>query len=165
MLTVCQVAEADRLTISRLGLPNTFRITVRYGYMENVVSADLWIMLIGELRSSLARDLAHAQAAEQRLTPSTTINFEPSAIRPRREPVSVDVVQQELALLDEVAGKQSMYIVGKEDMRIPASTNFFKKVILSAFLFLRDNTRTKVASLNLPVDRLVELGFVKEFLG
>jgi KUP system potassium uptake protein len=33
---------------------------------------------------------------------------------------------------------------------------------LTIFLWLRDNTRAKVASMNIPVEKLVEVGFVKE---
>jgi KUP system potassium uptake protein len=35
-------------------------------------------------------------------------------------------------------------------------------VILSAFLWIRDNIRSKVQALNVAVDKLVEDGFVKE---
>ena len=36
-----------------------------------------------------------------------------------------------------------------------------RKVALAAFLWLRSNTGSKVANMNLEVDKLVEVGFVK----
>jgi KUP system potassium uptake protein len=34
--------------------------------------------------------------------------------------------------------------------------------VLETFLFIRDNTRAKIANLRLAMDRVVEVGFVKE---
>jgi KUP system potassium uptake protein len=35
-------------------------------------------------------------------------------------------------------------------------------MILTVFLWIRDNTRAKVASMRIPIEKLVEVGFVKE---
>jgi KUP system potassium uptake protein len=52
--------------------------------------------------------------------------------------------------------------MGKEQMKIHPGMNIFRKALLEAFLFMRENSRTKMASLNIPIDQLVEVGFVKE---
>ena len=54
------------------------------------------------------------------------------------------------------------YIVGKEQMKIKPGTNWVRGTLLSMFLWLRDNTRTKIANLKVPTDNLVEVGFLKE---
>ena len=58
--------------------------------------------------------------------------------------------------------RQVLYIVGKEQMRISADTRIWRRVVLNAFLWLRDNTRSKVAAMNIPTDQLIEVGFIKE---
>jgi KUP system potassium uptake protein len=47
-------------------------------------------------------------------------------------------------------------------MRIDDSTRFWRKIPLQAFLWLRDNTRSKVESMNIPVEQLLQVGFIKE---
>ncbi len=47
-------------------------------------------------------------------------------------------------------------------MRIKKGTGIFKRVVLEVFLWIRENTRSKTASMNIPVDQLVEVGFIKE---
>jgi KUP system potassium uptake protein len=34
--------------------------------------------------------------------------------------------------------------------------------LLRIFIWIRENTRAKVASMRIPIDKLVEVGFVKE---
>ena len=58
--------------------------------------------------------------------------------------------------------RQVIYIVGKEQMRISADTRIWRRVVLNAFLWLRDNTRSKIAAMKIPTDQLVEVGFIKE---
>ena len=57
---------------------------------------------------------------------------------------------------------QVLYIVGKEQMRISADASIWRRVVLNAFLWLRDNTRSKIAAMKIPTDQLVEVGFIKE---
>jgi len=47
-------------------------------------------------------------------------------------------------------------------MKIKSGTNIFRKVLLLAFLWIRENSRAKMADLDIPFDNLVEVGFVKE---
>jgi KUP system potassium uptake protein len=47
-------------------------------------------------------------------------------------------------------------------MRIKKITGFARSIILGTFLWMRENTRSKVQNLNIEVDRLVEVGFVKD---
>jgi KUP system potassium uptake protein len=71
-------------------------------------------------------------------------------------------VREELARLDRAFATKVMYIVGKEQMKIKIGTSFARRIVLETFLFIRDNTRAKIANLRLAMDRVVEVGFVKE---
>jgi KUP system potassium uptake protein len=71
-------------------------------------------------------------------------------------------VRSELAHLDRAFASKIMYVIGKEQMRIKPSTPIFRRVVLETFLWVRENTRAKIANLRLSMDRVVEVGFVKE---
>ena len=68
----------------------------------------------------------------------------------------------ELATLDRAYSQKVLYIVGKEQMRVRIGTRILRRVFLGAFLWMRDNTRTKVANLRLTMEKIIEVGFVKE---
>ncbi len=71
-------------------------------------------------------------------------------------------VQRELAKLDRAYASKVMYLVGKEQMKVKAGTSLPRTIFLASFLWIRDNTRAKIANLRLAMDRVVEVGFVKE---
>lgn len=71
-------------------------------------------------------------------------------------------IRSELAHLDRAFASKVMYIIGKEQMRIKPSTTIPRRVALETFLWIRENTRAKIANLRLSMDRVVEVGFVKE---
>lgn len=71
-------------------------------------------------------------------------------------------VREELARLDRAFATKVMYVVGKEQMKIKVNASIFRRLVLGTFLFIRDNTRAKIANLRLAMDRIVEVGFVKE---
>jgi len=55
-----------------------------------------------------------------------------------------------------------VYIMGKEQMTIKKGTNFLRAISCGCSLWIRENSRTKMADIGLPFDNLVEVGFVKE---
>jgi KUP system potassium uptake protein len=68
-----------------------------------------------------------------------------------------------LNALDRANETQVVYIVGKEQLRLlHTQNNFAKRFVLGIFLWVRENTRAKVASMRIPIEKLVEVGFVKE---
>ena len=75
---------------------------------------------------------------------------------------NTDLVAARLAMIQKAYDTQVLYIVGKEQMRIRAVTKIWRRVALNAFLWLRDNTRSKIANMKIPTDQLVEVGFIKE---
>lgn len=55
-------------------------------------------------------------------------------------------------------------MVGKEQMRVREDNGikgWSRRIALLAFLWIRGNTGSKVANLNVDVEKLVEVGFVK----
>lgn len=73
-----------------------------------------------------------------------------------------EAVAAELARLDRAYAAKIMYVVGKGQMKIRSDTPLFRKGVLTLFLWIRDNTRAKIANLRLAMERVVEVGFVKE---
>ena len=71
-------------------------------------------------------------------------------------------LQSELNALERAFNTQALYIIGKESLKIGAQTGFAKRMVLRLFLFIRENTRSKVANLRVPVEKVVEVGFVKD---
>jgi KUP system potassium uptake protein len=73
-------------------------------------------------------------------------------------------VQAELDALNRGHEDQMVYIIGKEVMKVKRERSvkgFFRYLILETFLWIRENSRTKLANLDLDADSLVEVGFVK----
>jgi len=68
----------------------------------------------------------------------------------------------EIAKLDAAYTHQILYIIGKVSMKVKPGTNLVRATLLKAFLWMRENSRTKVADLRVPGDRVIEVGFVKE---
>ncbi len=78
-------------------------------------------------------------------------------------------VAAELETLREAALFQTVYILGKEVMRVRKLAGsrwkpwpFTRALLLELYLWIRENSRTKLADLDIDVDRLVEVGFLKE---
>ena len=134
-------------------LPDAYSVVLRHGYMDDV------------LRPGLARDLV----AQIEL-----------AVSGRGENGHL---AGELETLRRAVEAQIVYVLGKEAMRIKrrgggGSTdgekikgvkdvggwvrNATRSVLLGTFLWIRENSRAKLADLDIDVDKLVEVGFVKE---
>jgi KUP system potassium uptake protein len=68
---------------------------------------------------------------------------------------------EELSALLHAWSTQTIYIIGKEQLKILPKANILRRIILWVFLWMRDSSRTKIQHLNVESDRLVEIGFVK----
>lgn len=64
--------------------------------------------------------------------------------------------------LDAAYEKQVIYILGKEQLRLTTKTILPRRMALNAFIWMRENTRTKQEEFNVPIDQLVEVGYIKE---
>uniref|UniRef100_A0A093UL68 Potassium transporter 20 n=1 Tax=Talaromyces marneffei PM1 TaxID=1077442 RepID=A0A093UL68_TALMA len=151
-LNVPTVPPNERYTIGRCftygeedgskhAIPNTFRLIVRHGYTDEVITPDLGILVLDLIREFLDHK------------PSKSSSDTPSA--------SATTKAVESDALQRAFKSQVIYIVGKEHLRITPGTNIVKRLVLMLFLYVRDVTSSKVQHLNVQADRVVEVGFVK----
>ena len=218
----------DRFTVSRMGIPGCYRLVVRHGYMDEIITPNLASLIFEQIRDFVIRngvsdrpieheeeegqaekdEIAKADVITKRASDSSgadtndpnntdtitaeevTGTIEPPAttLLPNRKPTlqvrpssiagsstyredqeedkSAEKFDEktttELARLEHAFTTQSLYIIGKESLKVKGEAGFFRKVALEFWLFLRENTRTKIANLRVPQEKVVEVGFVKE---
>lgn len=201
------VPDGERYSVSKFTtIPGCYRLVVRHGFMDEVISPDLAALIYEKVRAFVIRQAgergeamrreddasdsgaSHATqrsgienvegvftvpevpgstGADVNITAATTTT---SGAGPRERHVSEklpvelrdEAVAAELARLDRAYAAKIMYVVGKEQMKIRDQTGLFRKVLLGTFLWVRENTRAKIANLRLAMERVVEVGFVKE---
>jgi KUP system potassium uptake protein len=180
------VAPEDRHTVSRLAIPHCYRLVVRYGYNDEIISPDLGAVVHNQVRTFLLAEQTKAvedapsddavvELADEKGVPLTTAASTPQSqvkpddqaeedgVRARRVKSANSASHSDrLAVLDRAYAHRVLYIVGKEQMKIKAHTNYFRQVLLWCFLWVRENTRGKMANLKVPAADLIEVGFLKE---
>jgi len=142
-LSTPYVPEAERYVIQRTSIPGCYRMTVRHGYTDDVLTPDLGRMVVEQLILYITRDHSSPDSS------ASSVEHSPE-------------VQGELDVVSKAAEAQMVYVMGKEQMTIKKGTNIFRRLVLMLFLWIRENSRTKMADMNIPFDNLVEVGFVKE---
>lgn len=143
-LPMPSVPPNERYVVTRApGLASCYNVVLRHGYMDDLV------------RPSMARDIMG--------------QIELAVSRPGISTESDAAIAAELAVLRTTYELQTVYVLGKEMMKIRSAEKgvgrirgFVRGVLLSAFLYVRENTRTKLADLDLDHDKVIEVGFVKE---
>ncbi|KAK2734702.1 hypothetical protein FQN57_001472 [Myotisia sp. PD_48] len=135
------VGEEDRYSVSRLAIPNGYRLIIRYGFNEEIMTSDLASLVVEQIRGYL--------------------NEGRSADLSSDSDANICTWDAELSKLDIAHAHKLIYTIGKEQMKIKAGTNFARKFLLNTFLWLRENTRSKIANLGVPIDMVIEVGFLK----
>lgn len=174
-LDMPSVAPGERYHVTRLAIPNCYRLVVRHGYMDEVITPDLAALIYDQVQKhivsrALDRDGEKASStgtvAEKMPTATATATSASSsndrAPTPSPSTGSVGSTSSRLESLERAFNHEVLYIIGKEQMRVKSKTNLVRRVLLETFLFLRDNTRAKIASLKVPMDKVIEIGFIKE---
>ena len=229
------ISPEQRYTVSRLAIPNCYRLVVRYGYLDEIITPDLAEIIYDQVRDFIIRRgtdrgplntlptpkphpdhqpqdeppstprIRHASTApplsnettdrkntladptapitdtpNQAPTTATTTTTPPTQPKPPTSSLTSskkaalegtngvtivqteELVHMELAKLEEAYAHQVLYIIGKEQMRVREGTGWWRRGLLLVFLWVRDNTRTKIANLRVPTERVVEVGFVKD---
>jgi KUP system potassium uptake protein len=179
------VPPERRYHVSRLAIPNCYRLIARHGYMDEVISPDLALLIYEQVRDHIVRRAIDFDAPTSYTTgvdptgddgaKAITANGKApdvnesspiasaTTLGDAEKRASLDAgISEALDTLQRAFDHEILYIIGKEQMRIKENTNFVKRVLLSTFLFLRDNTRTKIANLRVRADRVLEVGFVKD---
>jgi len=153
------IALENRFTVSRLAIPNCYRLVVRYGYNDVIITPNLANVIVDQVRKYLTSRGASV--------PFDGEDGEKDAVTPNSSTAegSRDArafLGSEIANLDAAYSHKVLYIVGKEQLKIKPNTARVRKALLHVFLWIRDNTRNKLANLRLPTDKLIEVGFLKE---
>lgn len=160
---------------TRTAIANCYRITIRHGYNDQIITHDLGILLFEQIREFIIRegvtsslnnrtvviDREDELSSEKDLADSKARTFVTEA-NSGRSSLEQRKVYKRLSELQRAFDSQVVYVVGKEQLRLKEKGSFARKMVLTAFLWVRDNTRSKVQALNVAVERLVEVGFVKE---
>ena len=192
-LSAPTAAPEDRFSVARCfartspdsTLRDFYRVTIRHGYSDEVLTSDLGLLIYEHIRSFIINNNNHHERGESTAPtplPESNSTFEDSTTSSSSNP-PLDIspefanldpnnnnqhrVRQSLAALQAAYDDQVVHIVGKEQMRIRETQGWGnvrgagRKIALAAFLWLRSNTGSKVANMNLDVEKLVEVGFVK----
>lgn len=166
-VTRCYVGSEGE---SRRPMPNCYRVIIRHGYTDEVVTHNLGLLLYEQVRDFICNEResitlsAPTSGEEPKGGAPKELAFDQRSIDPSRpsfESANVGLVEK-LVELRRAYESQVVYIVGKEQMRIRPGTNFARRALLEVFVWIRENSRSKVQALNIAVDKLVEVGFVKE---
>ena len=173
------VAPEKRVSVSRcfpLASPRTalqhmYRVTIRHGYGDETTAGDLGLLIYENLRNFIIREGVGPEAApletcsDESASPSITApSHVAAASTADNRRTQQAVVRESLADLQAAYEDQVVHIIGKEQMRIADVTSargWARRFALAMFLWLRSNTGSKVANMDLDVEKLVEVGFVK----
>ena len=158
---VPSVPDAERYHVSRFpSIPGCYRLVVRHGFMDVVVSPDLGALVHKLVRESIAHQAVFRPIVTGARDTRSFGSF--GRADGPLELVGDENLIEDLARLDRAHAHKVLYIVGNGRMRIRPGTNILRRLALSSFLWMRDNTRAKIANLRLAMDRVIEVGFVKE---
>ena len=173
------VAPEDRFSVSRcfplaglgMALQNMYRVTIRHGYTDDIMTSKLGHQIFESLHAFIVRESSEPGSAflERSSDESVSTSITPpthaaAASMPVDYSAQQAAVRERLANLQTAYEDQLVYIVGKEQMRIAHARNakgLVRTLALAMFLWLRNNTGSRVANMNLDVEKLVEIGFVK----
>jgi KUP system potassium uptake protein len=153
------IAVENRFTVSRLAIPNCYRLVVRFGYNDVIITPGLASVIVDQVRKFLTSRGASVPLDEEG-EEKDSVNPDGSTAEGSRDARTLLV--SEIANLDAAYSHKVLYTVGKEELKIKFNTARVRKTLLQIFLWIRDNTRNKMANLRLPTDKLIEVGFLKE---
>lgn len=152
------VEPENRYSVSRLAIPNCYRLVVRHGYMDEIITPNLASLIFEKVRDHVVTRALDREG--EKAAVASTSGVEPS--EQDNSSSRSSTTSSRLEALEHAYQHKVLYITGKEQMKISSGTNVFSRFFLHIFLFLRENTRTKIASLDIPMDKVIEVGFVKD---
>ena len=166
---------AGALGNKKTAIPNMYRLTIRHGYTDVVITPDLGILVYEQLRKYLIceQNRSTYESDKDQYNSSSSNNNDTSSPNSTLENETTNLTEPETDLVHTRAGEklaelqrahdsQVVYLVGKEQLRVSKATGLLKRLVLTSFLWIKDSTRTKVQTLNVEVAKLVEVGFVKD---
>lgn len=146
-LPVPTIPCAERYVVMRMpGVDHAYSVVLRHGYTDDVLKPGMARDLVGQIQLSVEKSIVRAKG-----------NGGDAA------------VAGELKTLQQAHEAQVVYVLGKETMRIKGGSGspykpsaLCRRALLWAFLWVRENSRAKLADLDVDVDKMVEVGFLKE---
>ncbi len=128
--------------------------------MDEVITPDLASLVCEQVRDYIVtqgaalKSRAIENGAQTTTVQPREISFTPLAREEKgysdpekRSQTTEQSIAMDLAKLQSAFDRQVLYIIGKEQMKVKGGTGIWRKILLKAFLWLRDNTRTKVCIL------------------
>lgn len=152
-LSVPHVEEDEKFEVTRTSVKNVYRLIIRHGYSDHVITPDLSGLVYEEVRKAILNGIVR---------PNTSGASSSTGAEKVDRELGDAITASRLRRLDDSFASQSLYLVGKQQMRINPKYNIAKKLVLGLFLWVRENSRSKIEKLNVPVENLVEVGFVGE---
>jgi KUP system potassium uptake protein len=175
------VPAERRYHVSRLAIPNCYRLIVRHGYLDEVISPDLASLIFEKIRDHIIRQEVDQEGSviintggdaaksasdnptEQKDRTGLSNGKEPATSSCKQDTNSSDSsISTSLATLKRAFDHEVLYIIGAEQMKVKPGTGIIRAGLLKAFMFLRENTRSKIANLKVQRDKVIEIGFVKD---
>ena len=167
------VPSEDRFVVSKIRyLPNCYRIVLRYGFMDEVITPDLASLIHRHLREYIVME--KGPRAAEKVMPAPVLTKHGSELengpaleieKDQSDEQSIQQYQEEtldVAQLEQAYKHRVLYIIGKEEMLVRRGTPLWRGMLLKMFLVLREHSRSKMANTKVPTERLVEIGFLKE---
>ncbi|KAF7455617.1 Kup K+ transporter [Pyrenophora tritici-repentis] len=174
-LEVPFVEPENRYSVSRLAVPHCYRLVVRHGYMDEVITPDLASLIYDKIHNhiiSRALDCGGEAEKESSAPDAATTSIDtkipilmttatPGTCTPHSR-TSTSTTSSRLEKLERAFNREVLYIIGKEQMKVKPGSSLIRMMFLEAFFFLRENSRAKIASLSVSMDKVIEVGFVKD---
>lgn len=167
---------SERYVVRQLdSLPNCYRVVARYGYMDEVVTPDLATLIYHRVSDHIILQQQNRKDHEKSSSSASDNDHISNRIITTTEKSSATATSSTITTSPPLGGISSnlhnlqtafehrvLYILGKEEIHIQPQTPLWRLVLLKVFLFVRENSRNKMANLKVPTDRLVEIGFVMD---
>ncbi|KAK6601262.1 potassium uptake protein [Botrytis cinerea] len=117
----------ERYVVQRTSIPGCYRITIRHGYTDDIITPSIGATLISQLTLFITRDPGTFSGLQRSLVspaPSTPQSQSPSPnsnsnhTSPATSILHTPEIQRELDGINSAAANQIVYVLGKEQMKI-----------------------------------------------
>ncbi|PGH15031.1 hypothetical protein AJ79_02713 [Helicocarpus griseus UAMH5409] len=179
------IPSQDRIRVSETSIRSVYRVTLRIGYGDTISWQSFEQSLVDELEyllSSTANSTTNTPPSEININIIPPEEDEPQSSSRPLSPAPVpaassnDIPMSDLSShikrkhqhpqsaqlhLKSITQKPITYIIGRDKLYIKEESNFVRRAMLAVFVFVKNQQRTPLSQLKVPVDRLVEIGFSK----
>ncbi|KLJ10782.1 hypothetical protein EMPG_13860 [Blastomyces silverae] len=167
------VVPKNRFRSSATAIRGVYRVTLRLGYGDTINWTTFEQLLIDELETLISSGGASPPTDpdpdldfhHQDKTPSPSPHSAPSSSGEDIPMSTIHAKTRHEQLpppdLEAITQKPITYIIGRDKLFIKEESNFVRRAMLTVFVAVKNQQRTKLSQLKVPVDRLVEIGFSK----